>query len=119
MKNMWVVMLPWAESGKPDDDESTYRTYVEADDMVTALRAVATQMANDPRKVFDSEEDREEYISSRIQGWADVASLDLSVADDMAELFADELFPDGAPRRKVDMVKLAKLLSDSRDAILS
>ena len=73
MKN-YTVILPWAWSGDPSDEEGTYCIDVRAEDEEAAKLACATEMADSGARFFDDDEERQEYIDHLTGGWADVST---------------------------------------------
>ena len=121
--NLWNVTLPWAWSGDADD-EGTYSTAVGAADCEAAVRAAAEEMADSGSKHFgddpegdDFKEERQRYVDSRCEGWADAYLAVSQLEQDLAAVFADELFPNGV-RREIDLEALGRLIGSHRDYVL-
>ena len=117
MRKLWHVILPWSWDGEASDEEGTYSTTVEGADEGEALRKAAEEMADSNEKDFDGDDERESYIESRIEGWSDVTNVADQLASDFAEIFAEELFPDGRCRA-VNLQALAKLVQENRAALV-
>lgn len=118
MKNLWNVHLPWAWNGEASDEEGTYSTTVEGVDEEDAKRNAAIEMAESGEKHFMDDEERDQYIESRVQGWGDVYAQQAQLEQDLCSIFSEELFPDGCAR-KVNLAALGKLLSEHREAIVA
>lgn len=120
------VMMPWAWSGDASDEEGTYSTAVWAKNEPHARLEAATEMADSGEKCFgfdddDDDEDtaaeRQRYIDTRVEGWADVYPADFQLQQDLIGLFEEQLFGAGY-HREIDMQKLGAVLAAHRDEFL-
>lgn len=111
--DLYNVTLPWNPN---DRSEGEYATTVHAENADCALRAAAEEMADSGEKAFDLDGEREEYIDALVKfgkhsGYVCKTSDELKYH--LAELFGEQLFPDGG--RDIDVKALAEVLVESRD----
>ena len=114
---LFNVTLPWAWDGDASDEEGTYSSSALADDEAAAVRAVAEEMADSGEKNFD-EDERDQYIQSRCDGWCDVYPVEEQLKQDLRALFGAELFPLGSPAGEIDLKELGRVLTAYRDLIV-
>lgn len=108
------VTLSWGSV-----EEGNYSDAVIAEGEDAARRALAEQMARHPdAPEFDSEDEREEWIKDRINGFNDVYPVSAQLTQDMAALFAQELFDCGRVRQ-INLVELGRVLAENRERILA
>ena len=122
-KRLFSVLLPWSNSGNPADEEGTYATTVWAADEEEAVRLVAEEMAAESNQFAGEKDDAAraadiaDFVQSRREGWSEVVSIEDAVESDLAELYAQELFPDGV-KRGIDMGALRALVRANRERLV-
>ena len=122
-KRLFSVLLPWSNSGNPADEEGSYATTVWAADEKDAVRRVAEEMAANSKQFAGEEDDAAraadiaDFIQSRMEGWSEVVSIEAAVESDLAELYAQELFPDGV-KHGIDMGALRALVQANRELLV-
>lgn len=79
----YTVIMPWACSGDPTDEEGTYSDTFCAESAAEAELMCATAMADSGEKDLDGEGERQGYIDSLVAGWRD------TVRDTRPELEAE------------------------------
>jgi len=108
------VTLSW---GSPQ--EGNYSDVVEAENEGAALRALAEEMADhSDGPELDTDEEREEWILDRVNGFHDVYPVSAQLEQDLATMFAQELF-NGAAARQINLVALGKLLAENSERVLT
>lgn len=108
-EELYVVVIPYVQ-----EDEGTYSTTVRAMSHDEAALSAAEEMAGDE---FDSESDRLEWIRNRAAAVISVEPLKQAVLRDLADLFGDILFPDGAAR-SINYEALKSVIYENRDKLL-
>jgi hypothetical protein len=113
MIEFYNVTLSWGSL-----EEGNYSDVVMAEDEDAARRALAEDMADLPEaSEFETDDEREEWIKDRLNGFNDVYPVSAQLRQDMGTLFAQELFG-GGQARKIDLVQLGKVLAENRERIL-
>jgi len=108
------VTLSW---GSPE--QGNYSDIVEAANPDAALRALAEEMADHlDGPEFDTNQEREEWVQARIDGFRDVYPVSAQLEQDLAAMFAQEIFK-GGPARRIDLVELGKVLAENRERVLA
>ena len=114
MAEHYNVTLSWGSV-----EQGNYSDVVIAEGEDAARRALAEQMADHPdAQGFDSNNERDEWIKDRINGFNDVYPASAQLTQDLATLFHQELF-DGGHVRQINLVELAQVLAENRERILA
>jgi DNA mismatch endonuclease (patch repair protein) len=114
MTEHYNVTLSWGSV-----EQGNYSDVVIAEGEDAARRALAEQMADHPdAQGFDSNNERDEWIKDRINGFNDVYPVSAQLTQDLATLFHQELF-DGGHVRQINLVALAQVLAENRERILA
>lgn len=107
------VTLPWNPS---DVSEGDYATSVSAENQDQAVRLVAEEMADSGAKVFDNDEEREDYIRALVDDGGEVVETVAALKYSLEQLFANTLFADGG--RDIDIAALEQVLVENRHRFL-
>ena len=101
--NWFNVTMAWGQS-----DVGTYSGAFLASDEETAKRQCAEEMADSGEVGFDDSSDRDQFIESTMQGYADVYRTSDQFRQDFEKLFGFS----------VDMDRLGKLVQARRDELV-
>lgn len=110
---LWTVTLPWGQ-----EDEGTYTTYVRAlnaDDAVLLAAAEMAECSDAPE--FDDPDEARLWIQERADAALDVCATLDRVLDELARVFANQLFPDGVARQ-LDGRALLRVLTANRGILV-
>lgn len=113
MARLFNVTLAWGQ-----DDEGNFTSKAWADDEAGAALQVAEEMADSSDAPdFESDAERTSWIKERADDVVDVYPADQQLRQDLAALYADELFPDGVSR-DVNLEELGKVLAENRERLI-